>query len=437
MNLNRLLLVLLLLSPFSNAMSAVYFVSPNGSDGNRGTKDQSYLTIQKAQSVVNPGDTVYIRGGVYQMTESQIAQKRGIWAFVTLLDKSGEKGKPIRYWAFPGEKPVFDYSLVKPEYCRVFAFQVNGSWIHLKGFDVTGVQVTILSHTQSECFDNQGSNNIFEQLNMHDGQAIGFYLKRGSDNLILNCDAYRNWDFTSEGGRGGNTDGFGCHPTQGGSGNIFKGCRAWFNSDDGYDCINSSESVVFDHCWAFYNGFTPDFVSRGDGNGFKVGGHGANPNVTELPNPMPSHTTQFCLAYRNKANGFYANHHVLTGSRWFNNTAWRNSCNFNMLSKKIVTDPQTNRQLAVDCPGINHILRYNLSFQSAYGRDTMNLGSSDFQYNSFSPKSSLKVRAEDFVSLDETLLLKPRQSNGDLPIIRFLQLKPNSDLVENGVRLGY
>lgn len=437
MRLHKLLLALLLLIPSSHVLSAVYFVSPNGSDENPGTKDRSFLTIQKAQSAVSAGDTVYLRGGVYKMVESQIAQKRGIWAFVTLLDKSGEKGKPIRYWAYPGERPVFDYALVKPTNLRVFAFQVNASWIHLKGFEVTGVQVTILSHTQSECFDNQGSNNIYEQLSMHDGQAIGFYLKQGSDNLVLNCDAYRNWDFTSEGGRGGNTDGFGCHPDQGGTGNVFRGCRAWFNSDDGYDCINSSEAVVFDHCWAFYNGFTPDFKSRGDGNGFKVGGHGANPNVAELPNPMPSHTTQFCLAYRNKANGFYANHHVLTGCRWFNNTASANSCNFNMLSKMIVTDPQTNRLRAVDCPGISHVLKNNVSFQSDFRRDTINMGSCGMENNSFNLNAAQKVNAKDFISLDEALLTAPRQPNGDLPATGFMRLKPTSALVGKSVDLGF
>jgi hypothetical protein len=37
---------------------------------------------------------------------------------------------------------------------------------------------------------------------MHDGQAIGICSVRGSDNLFLNCDAYRNHDFTSEDGNG-------------------------------------------------------------------------------------------------------------------------------------------------------------------------------------------------------------------------------------------
>ena len=41
--------------------------------------------------------------------------------------------------------------------------------------------------------------------------AIGFYLLGGSNNHILNCDAYNNYDSVSEGGKGGNVDGFGGH----------------------------------------------------------------------------------------------------------------------------------------------------------------------------------------------------------------------------------
>ena len=177
------------------------------------------------------------------MVESQIAKKYRIWAYVTLLDKSGTQDKPIRYWAYEKETPVFDFSRVKPE-LRVTAFFVTGSWIHLKGLEVIGVQVTLKGHTQSICFDNEGSHNIYERLSMHDGQAIGIYSIKGSDNLFLNCDAYRNHDYVSEDGRGGNTDGFGCHPPAGGTGNVFRGCRAWFNSDDGFDCINAHESEI-------------------------------------------------------------------------------------------------------------------------------------------------------------------------------------------------
>ncbi|HET7732962.1 MAG TPA: right-handed parallel beta-helix repeat-containing protein, partial [Paludibacter sp.] len=314
-----------------------YFVATNGNDTTgTGTIAAPFATIMKAHAYVVAGDTVFVRGGTYVMKESQIYSKVSIWAYINYLDKSGTSAtKRICYWAYPGEHPIFDLSNVKPANYRNTVFYTTGSWLHIKGLEVIGVQVTILTHTQSECFRNEGSNNIFENLSMHDGMAIGFYLTKGANNLVKNCDAYRNWDSVSESGVGGNTDGFGFHPAKGGTGNKITGCRAWFNSDDGYDCINASESVVFENCWAFYNGYTSAFVSRGDGNGFKAGGYGQAPVVSALPSPIPAHTVRFCMAYRNKANGIYANHHVQTGNNWYNNTAYRNSTNYNMLSQKI------------------------------------------------------------------------------------------------------
>jgi len=435
MNKRYLFLLVVLLSCFSSAFSAVYYVAADGNDTNSGSISNPFHSVQKAQSLVTAGDTVYLRGGTYLMSESQIALKTSIWAYVTYLNKSGSIGKRINYWAYPGEKPIFDLKNINPAGYRVHAFQVTGSYIHIKGLEVIGVQVTITGHTQSECFHNEGSNNIYEQLGMHDGQAIGFYLTKGSNNLVLNCDAYRNWDYTSENGAGGNTDGFGFHPSNGGTGNVIRGCRAWFNSDDGYDCINASEAIIFENCWAFYNGYTSAFVSKGDGNGFKVGGHGATPVVASLPNPIPSHTTRFCMSYRNKANGFYANHHVTAGNYWYNNTAYRNATNYNMLSKKVIKSPTTNTDSAIDVPGFNHVLHNNLSFRT--NRDTVNLGTCNITNNSFTPLSGVTVDVSDFVSTDEALLIAPRQLNGNLPDNGFLRLKPISDLIDKGMNLGF
>jgi hypothetical protein len=166
--------------------SATWFVSPTGDDAAAGSLEQPFITIQRAQKSAEPGDTVFIRGGTYHVSEAQIARRKGIFAYITVLDKSGASGKPITYRAYQDEKPVFDCSLVKPEGMRIDAFFVIGSWLDLQGIEVTGVQVTLKGHTQSICFENSGSHNIFERLSMHDGQAIGIYHVRGSDNLFLN-----------------------------------------------------------------------------------------------------------------------------------------------------------------------------------------------------------------------------------------------------------
>src|SRR5215469_4268413 len=96
-----------------HAFPAIYYVAVDGNDKNPGTIDKPFATVQRAQKAVDPGDTVYIRGGTYHMTEDQIAHKERIYACVTYLDKSGEPGKYIFYCAYPGERPVFEYSAVK------------------------------------------------------------------------------------------------------------------------------------------------------------------------------------------------------------------------------------------------------------------------------------------------------------------------------------
>ncbi|MHA3772384.1 right-handed parallel beta-helix repeat-containing protein [Verrucomicrobiota bacterium sgz303538] len=405
--------------------AAELYVAPTGDDANPGTQTSPFATVQRAQQAAAPGDTVWVRGGTYKMSEAQIAQKRRGRAYVTLLNKSGAKGQPINYWAYKGEEPVFDFSEVKPAGLRVTAFQVEGSWLHLKGLTVIGVQVTILGHTQSICFDNEGDNNRYEQLSMHDGQAIGFWLGSGSNNLVLNCDAYRNHDYTSEDGRGGNVDGFGFHAPKGSVNNLFRGCRAWFNSDDGFDFIATSEPITIENCWAFYNGFDPKFTRLADGNGFKAGGYARRP-ASELPNPIPRHVVRGCLAVGNKASGFYANHHP-GGLDFFNNSAYRNGTNFNMLGRSI-------EDVNGDIPGTGHKMRNNLGYKGRNELANLNEAASDVGGNYFN--LPVKIDDSDFEGLDEAELTKPRQANGDLPEISFMHLQKGSNLIDRGTDVG-
>jgi hypothetical protein len=419
------LFVLLLLATPMHALAAEYFVAPAGNDGDPGTLENPFATVQRAQHAAAPGDTVYVRGGTYVMRESQVARKQGIFAHVILLDRSGTPGRRINYRAYRDERPVFDFSAVKPAGLRVDAFYVSGSWLHIKGLEVVGVQVTLKGHTQSICFENGGSHNVYEQLSMHDGQAIGFYSVRGSDNLVLNCDAYRNHDVTSEDGLGGNVDGFGFHPPRGDTGNVFRGCRAWFNSDDGFDCINAHEPVTFENCWAFYNGFTTKFERLADGNGFKAGGYGATP-ADRLPQPVPRHTVRFCLAIGNKASGFYSNHHP-GGSDWFNNTGYRNGTDFNMLCR--LADNRT------DVDGYGHTLRNNVGYKGRAVISRIDLPRCKASHNSFA--LGLELQDKDFVNLDESELVRARQAGGDLPAIDFLHPAPGSALIDQGIDVGF
>ena len=114
--------VLALLVVAQTSRAATYFLATNGSDANPGMIAKPFATIQHAQKHVQPGDTVLIRGGVYKITESQIAQTKDIWAHVILLDKNGSPGRRINYWAYQDENPVFDFSAVRPKGLRIHAF---------------------------------------------------------------------------------------------------------------------------------------------------------------------------------------------------------------------------------------------------------------------------------------------------------------------------
>ncbi|MCD8165831.1 MAG: InlB B-repeat-containing protein [Bacteroides sp.] len=345
------------------ASGTIWYVATNGDDNNPGTINAPFASLNHALSVVGPGETIYIRGGTYYMTNDDISRTDNTWAYVFDISTAGGKvsglsGAPINIWGYEGERPVFDMSQVRPDPVRrIIAFYVDRSYYHFKNFEVVGTQVVVTGHTQSECFRNDGGNyNIYENLAMHDGMAIGFYLSRGTYNLILNCDAYNNYDNFSEGAYGGNVDGFGAHvPNANHVGNVFRGCRAWWNSDDGFDLINCFAPVLFENCWAFYNGFQPGTLTNaGDGSGFKAGGYGLSGPVSITDVPM--HMVRGCLAYYNLNQGFYSNHH-LGGIQWYNNTSMMNPSNFNMLNRD-------SPEEAVDRPeGYGHILKNNVSYQ--------------------------------------------------------------------------
>jgi len=49
------------------SFGAVYYVATDGSDNAAGTKDKPFATLNKANTVVHAGDTVWIRGGIYDL----------------------------------------------------------------------------------------------------------------------------------------------------------------------------------------------------------------------------------------------------------------------------------------------------------------------------------------------------------------------------------
>ena len=75
------------------AFGANYYVDTNGNNANSGTVSMPFLTIQKASTIMQPGDTCSVRGGTYR---ERVIPPRG----------GTSESQRIVYKAYPGEKPV-------------------------------------------------------------------------------------------------------------------------------------------------------------------------------------------------------------------------------------------------------------------------------------------------------------------------------------------
>src|SRR5215470_5041338 len=115
-----------------SAGATEYYVAPNGSDSNAGTMAAPWATLQKGVNTAVAGDTVWIRGGTYKIT-TPATSGAGI-----NFTKSGTSDTArIKYWAYPGETPVFDFTdLVISTTGYTMGFVVTGSWLHFKGLEI-------------------------------------------------------------------------------------------------------------------------------------------------------------------------------------------------------------------------------------------------------------------------------------------------------------
>jgi hypothetical protein len=399
------------------AAGRVYYVAPSGSDGAAGTQTAPWASIAHAQSVVQPGDTVYFRSGTYAYTHADSGCKSQTDRVDAItLNKSGSSGSPITYAAYPGERPVFDFSTVADD-CRIKGFDVTGDWIHLKGLEVVGVpQNNNLNH-ESWGIWISGSDNTFEQINTHNNMGPGLFIQDGGGNLVLNCDSHDNYDPHSSNGAGNNADGFGAHISANHPGNVFRGDRAWWNSDDGFDLINAFSSVTIEDSWAWRNGYLPESttpVPAGNGNGFKAGGYGGK----YVPNGV-KHTVRESVAFDNKASGIYANHHTIAND-YFNNTSYGNHPDFNMLGID-----SSGRAIGIGT------LRNNIAYT---GTLLSNMSGTNASYNSWNLNVSLSD--SQFRSVSTSGWDAARQADGSLPVLPNLRLAANSTLIDKGTNVG-
>ena len=401
------------------ALAAEYYVSPTGSDSNPGTQASPWGTVQKAASTAAAGDTVWLRGGTYSPS-----------AGITFSKSGTSDTNRINYFAYQGEVPKIDFSNMSVSSSGyTMGITVSGNWLHFKGIEECCLKETTYANNG---WDVSGSNDIFELLNNHHNQGNGIFMgtKTGGGNLILNCDGHDNYDPTTTQGDGQNADGFGVHYQTSGATTIIRGCRSWWNSDDGYDLINQEVPVTVENSWAFGCGYSNYGTGRpadGNGNGFKMGS-----SKTGI-----RHLVQNNVAWGNKANGFYANHSS-GGNTWYNNTSFQNGTQFNMLAS--TWDSAGNRTDGVTLTGTKvHIMRNNIGFPNK----NTDMNGVDTQFNSWDLNITPKV--SDFLSTTDPSVsgtgatietsspaLGPRQADGSLPNVDFMKLAAGSQMIDKG-----
>jgi len=394
-----------------------FYVSPSGLDSNPGTFDQPFASIARGQQAASAGDTVWLRGGEYKFVADA---SDGASENAVLFNKSGSPGARINYWAYPGETPIFDFFDYKPIE-RIRGFSVVADYLHFKGLELRGVQQTITNVNESWAIRVEGGGgdfNIFEQLNLHHNEGPGFFIVNGGNNLVINSDSHHNYD-PDRGGE--NADGFGSHSND--DGNVFIGTRAWENSDDGYDFINSEGRVELIDSWAWRNGYVPDTnTAAGNGAGIKAGGFLLNPDNFPAPQDVPTNLIEGNLSFDNRVQGFYSNHHP-GGIDWINNTAYDNPRGFDLLND---VEPE-------NWPA-DHYLRNNISFGNSSNLRNANQTLIDDEYNTWN--AGFGASASDFVSLSSAGVDGPRQPDGSLPELNFLRLVGSSNLVDAGTDVG-
>ena len=415
--------------------AATYYASPEGGGDGSSYIDATTLAAG-IRLLKNPGDTLYLLSGQYDLGNTVIqnlngsASKRIVISGYEGINRSGK---------YPA---VLDFRQT-PYGTRGLQVKSTTSYLHIRNLT--------LRYSGKNNLHNEGSYNLFENLDIYGSADTGCQMKNGGNNIIRNVDSHDNFDYeTMSGGTanfGGNADGFADKQFTG-AGNHYIGCRAWNNSDDGWDFFQrvSTSKTVIENCICFRNGpayydmsvnprYETDkawfdskvgtqmtdrygntititleqYPCQGNGNGFKMGGGYTDHKVT----------VHHCLAVANTERGFDQNNNG--GTMWlYNNSAYSNGVNYGF-----TTAYGTNT------------LQNNITLSSkkgdAYKAQTVVANDHNSWNNGFS------CSAGDFQSLDTDEILSPRRSDGGLPEVLFMHLSDGSSLIDAGVdvNLGY
>ncbi|WP_420910368.1 right-handed parallel beta-helix repeat-containing protein [Nocardiopsis changdeensis] len=264
------------------------FVAPDGSAGAPGTESDP-TTLTSAIDRIEPGGTIYMRGGTYDFSETVHIEP----------GNDGLSGDRNELFAYPGETPVLDFSAQSEDPANR-GLAIGGDRWHVNGLIVqrAGDNGILLG----------GSDNVIERVTTRFNRDSGLQLARytagaprsewPANNLIVTSVSHDNADSDGE-----DADGFAPKLTVG-DGNVFRYTVAYNNIDDGYDLYAKSDTgpigeVTIEHSLALENGSLSDGSqhSNGDRNGFKLGGSDI----------AVDHTITHSIAFGNGKHGFTYN----------------------------------------------------------------------------------------------------------------------------------
>jgi hypothetical protein len=406
-----------------------YFVAPWGDDDDPGTFEKPWATWGKAfnASVVKPGDTVYFRGGVYY---KDLSEGESNWYYPSRssggtgynISRSGTGGYPVVYINYPDEKPILDCSRVEYPGGTKHAYGIRVTGIHNVRF--TGLTLrNVFSAgpgTTNRGWYISGSDIVFKDCVIHNIHGQGFKSEEGKELYYINCDAHHcmdtTWTHPGEQGTGFSTADI---VTRDGS-VYFIGCRAWKCSDQGFTA-GSISYVEWNGCWSFKNG-----ALTAGGHGFKLG---FVPRGTETL-PVQRRVIN-CVAAYNRHTGFTTNDagYPAQAMEIYNNIAYHNGYfpeyddgnGFRIF-------PTTSSEQEE----LKRVYRNNIAYKNE-GGDFMVYSGAPYTHSNNSWDSNVSTSDADFVSVDSTGILGPRQEDGSLPDLDFLKLVEDSDLIDAGV----
>ena len=258
------------------------FVSPEGSRHGAGSAEDP-LDLCTAVSRCIPGQTIKLRPGKYYFENDVILREIG---------SSGSAWKKLE-------------CNTAGEGFAVLDFRGTSGGLVIGGckWDLRGIAVV-----RGMGFQIRGSDNRVSCCVAAHNLETGFLIRHSrndspreewpSRNVVSDCVSYDNRDPSEK-----NADGFACKVSSG-EGNIFRRCKSFLNSDDGFDLFSKNRAigaVVLEDCRSWLNGYCQDNgvikETAGNGNGFKLGGSGM----------MINHKVINCEAAGNKRNGFTSN----------------------------------------------------------------------------------------------------------------------------------